>query len=504
MALDDIPGPRALRIAPLMIAAMLATTLVRAQDRPLAPTPPLRPGEATAMIVDSAQSAARQAHAASPAPVVNPHMPPTVAELTSGPIPVEPVVAYALANNPEIQAACFNARALAARVPQVTTLPDPQLISLVFLESIQTAAGPQELSLSLSQQFPWFGELALRGDVASYEAAAAFARVVVEELRILEQVKRQYYAVYFFARAAETTRALEDPLKDIIESARTRFETAVGGGLESVLQAQVELSNLQARLIELRQQKGEAQARLAGLLHLPPYVKIEPLQRIPLEAVAEAEKLVGLVDQCQPELNARRQEIARDRASVALARKQYYPDVMLTFNWYAMSEPGLSPVANGEDAFALGVGANLPIYRRRLDAAVREAQFRVAQNTQRYAAAVDQYSSESLALYNQFVQHQEVLDVLEKEIIPRAEQTLELSVEGYRVGRVTFQQMIANYQSLLNFRIQRYQRQMLREQTVASLERAVGCAVSTPGALEPARSAGQHENLPAPLPEGPR
>ena len=500
MALSLLPVPKVAWAYPLAIAAMLAAVPAAAQQMFTAPNPPLPSGQAPDSTVQYPQATADSGYTPKPAALPDPRVPPTVAELTSGPVPVEPVVAFALANNPEIQAACFNARALAARVPQVTTLPDPQLMSLIFLESIQTAAGPQELSLSLSQQFPWFGELALRGDVASYEAAAAFARVVVEELRVLEQVKRQYYAIYYFARAAETTQALETPLKDIIESARTRYETAIGGGLESVLQAQVELSNLQARLIELRQQKNEAQARLAGLLHLPPHVKIEPLERIQLESVAEAEKLVGLVDRCQPELEARRREIARDRASVALACKQYYPDVTMTFNWYAMSEPGLSPVANGEDAFALGVGANLPIYRKRLDAAVREAQFRVAQNTQRYVAALDQYSSEALALYNQFVQHQEVLDLLEQEIIPRAEQTLELSVEGYRVGRVTFQQMIANYQALLNFQIQRYQRQMLREQTVASLERAVGCAISTPGAPERAQPAGQPESLPAPLP----
>lgn len=498
----DPKGARRLTwVCSLAVAAILATTPAIAQDMLLAPNPPLRSHEAPATLVESPQPASGLP-VPEPTSLLDRRVPPTLAELTSGPVAVEPVVAFALANNPEIQAACFNARALASRVPQVTTLPDPQLMTLIFLESIQTAAGPQELSLSLSQQFPWFGKLALRGDVASREAAAAFCRVVVEELRVMEQVQRQYYAIYFFDRAIETTRALERPLKDIVESARTRYETAVGGGLESVLQAQVELSNLQARLIELRQQKDEAQARLAGLLHLPPYVKIETLESIQLESVAEAENLVGLVSQCQPELNARRQEIARDQASVALARRQYYPDVMMTFNWYAISEPGLSPVANGEDAFALGVGANLPIYRKRLDAAVREAQFRAAQSTQRYAAAVDQYSSEVLALYNQFVQHQEVLDLLEKEIIPRAEQTLELSVEGYRVGRVTFQQMIANYQALLNFRIQRYQRQMLREQTVASLQRAVGCAISTPGALEPTQPGNSGESLPAPLPEG--
>ena len=89
-----------------------------------------------------------------------------------------------MANNPAIQAARYRARSLGARVPQADSLPDPQFVTTTFLEAIQTAAGPQELSMSLGQKFPWFGKLALRGDAAYYESTAAYARLAAVELRL--------------------------------------------------------------------------------------------------------------------------------------------------------------------------------------------------------------------------------------------------------------------------------------------------------------------------------
>lgn len=428
--------------------------------------------------------------------------PPSPEQLAAGPVAVEPVVAYALAQNPAIQAARFNALAMLAEVPQVTTLPDPTLLTTIFLEPIQTAAGPQQVAMSLAQMFPWFGELELRGSVACHDARVALARVVVEQLRVMEEAKQGYYMVYYYDRATATTKKLERPLQDIIEIARTRYETGLGGvGLESVLQAQVELSNLQARLIELRQEKQEAQARLAGLLHLPPHIRIEPVEQLKLTPVAGAEELVALVQRCQPELAARREAVQRDQASIELARKQYWPDVTTSFTWYEFGDRGLSPVATGEDAFSLGVGVNLPIYRKRLDAAVREAQHRTAQSNRLFAAGVDQYTSRAMALYQQLEQHDEVLQILGTDILPRARQTLELAIEAYRVGNVSFQQLIANYQVLLNFEVQYYQRQMLREQAVASLERAVGCVVTGPAGAAASEEPEQPELVPAPSPQ---
>ena len=65
------------------------------------------------------------------------------------------------------------------------------------------------------------------------------------------------------------------------------------------------------------------------------------------------------------------------------------------------------------------------------------------------------------------------------DILPQAKQTLELSVAAYRVDRIGFQQLIDNYETLLQYRIEYHRRLSQREQALARLERFVGCAIAT-------------------------
>ena len=163
----------------------------------------------------------------------------------------------------------------------------------------------------------------------------------------------------------------------------------------------------------------------------------------------------------------------------------------MSFNWHEIGSQGLSPVANGRDAYSLGVGMNLPIRRTRLDAAVREARYKTASSARRYAAARDQLGTEVQTLHAQFTEHDQVLSVLESEILPRAERTLELSTEAYRLGRMQFQQLIDVYRTLLDYRIDFHRRAAMRGQAIASLQRAVGCAVTA----EPIERTSQLQSL---------
>ncbi|MBN2475001.1 MAG: TolC family protein [Pirellulales bacterium] len=392
--------------------------------------------------------------------------------------PLETLIEHALAHNPEVQAARYAARAAGARVPQAASLPDPQLTTMALLEAIQTAAGPQEIAMSLSQAFPFHGKRALRSQVAYHDAMAAYARATAVELGVVERVKRAYYDVAFLSRAIEATRLLEPRLQDVVAIVRAKHRTNQAG-LESVYRAEIEVSSLQMQLVELQQAKIAAQARLAGILHLPGDTRIEAAMDATRPRVTEtAETLTAVAESCQPELDAQRREVVRDRTSVSLARRDYWPDATVSFNWFGIGSSGLSPVATGEDAFSLGVGVNLPLYRSRLDAAVREAQCKTARSSRQLDAKLDQMRTEIYGLSAQVVQHQRVLEILRTQVLQRAEPTLELSIEAYRVGKLEFQQMIESYQSLLRFRIDYHRRVALREQTLASLERAVGTAIT--------------------------
>jgi outer membrane protein TolC len=66
--------------------------------------------------------------------------------------------------------------------------------------------------------------------------------------------------------------------------------------------------------------------------------------------------------------------------------------------------------------------------------------------------------------------------------MPRAEQARDVSVADYRTGRTDILQVIDNYRALLTFQIQLARFDADLGQSLASLDRVVGCEVSTASA----------------------
>ena len=87
-------------------------------------------------------------------------------------------------------------RSVAARVvgaldlvPQATALPDPTLTLVEYLDPVETRVGPQQRGYQLSQSFPWFGTLGVRGDIQRAKAATARARLDEQILAVITRVR---------------------------------------------------------------------------------------------------------------------------------------------------------------------------------------------------------------------------------------------------------------------------------------------------------------------------
>jgi cobalt-zinc-cadmium efflux system outer membrane protein len=228
-------------------------------------------------------------------------------------------------------------------------------------------------------------------------------------------------------------------------------------------------------------------AKLRQALHLPPEAPLDIEPVIDRSTLPEtADLLVATIEQCHPELDINRHQIMRNDAAAELARLDYFPDVNLGFSWHAIRPTGLSPVANGEDAYSLMVGVNLPVYKQKRDAAVAEAQSRVAASNSQYASTLDQLRADVETAYAAASEHGQVLKILNDELLEKSEQTFDLSLEAYRVDRIGYQQLIDAYEDFLRLRIAFHLRTARREQAIATLERAVGCAIAEGPAESPA------------------
>lgn len=386
-------------------------------------------------------------------------------------------------------------------MPRVTALADPKLDNTAWpitSSAPQAANGRFANSLTVSQQFPWFGKLQLRGQVAACDAQIALTELAEAELRVAEEVKTTCYELVYFREATRITTDNQRFLEEYVTLTGTLYKVGKASQ-QDVLRAQVELDRLKNQLIELGRQTQAAQADLARLLSTSPASDLRPVGGRAARAIPEQiDHLYRLAIESRPELRGRLLAIDRDRERVDLAKLDFYPDVNVGVNWTAVTtNAALSRTANGSDNIGFGVGINLPIWREKLHAGVRQANARVAESAWRYEASRDDTLRGVRRLTVQARALERQIELLQNDIIARAEQTLKTSEADYRVGKVSALQVLDNFTELLRFRIQLAQFESMLGQTLASLERVIGTELARPSEAPPPVKA---NGLPAPRP----
>ena len=186
---------------------------------------------------------------------------------------LEALINEALESNPELATLQQRLAAERSRIPQAGAWKDPMFtvdFSNLPLNELNFDSSPMSgIQFTLSQQLPYWGKRNARERMAEQTALAMEASYFDRQGIIVNLVKQSYFTLAFLDRAIEITVENEALLRDFIRITQTRY--AVGTGLqEDVLQAQVALSVLKDRLIQLRRDRAHAEAELNSVLNQPP------------------------------------------------------------------------------------------------------------------------------------------------------------------------------------------------------------------------------------------
>jgi len=422
------------------------------------------------------------------------------------PQPVDLFIRRALHENRTIQAAYHNVLSLQSRIPQVTALEDPVASNTVFpIPSVAPQyflMGYNPYNLTLAQQFPWFGTLRLRGEVADRDVQVALAELAAAQLDTVASVKRAYYNLYAGLKTEEILTENRKILEDFRALARERVAT--GGTQQDVIQAEVLISRLDQDLATNLQGIATARAALARQLHVPPETELRTLAVLSLAAVpAEMERLNSLAIAARPELQGRLAAIARDEKAVELARKRFYPNYTLGLTYMDMEKTNAqSPrTAGGFPNVGLFVAFNLPVNQHKYRASVSEAQERANADAKLYEAQRDETLSEIQDLMVQAKVQQNVLSLLRDGILPRARQSLDLARSDLARSNVNYATVLSALREVLQVQIQIAQVEAELGKALTMLERAVGCQINEhPPSAAPAAAA---TAAPAPPPRPP-
>lgn len=406
-------------------------------------------------------------------------------------------IVLALGQNPDIKAAEEIARARAARVLQVTALPDPMLMTKTLPEPVRTAEGDNYFILGIQQKFPVPEKLDRAGRVALAETRMALEELQKTRLRVIADVKRAHFRLYVIDKTIEIDRANQELLRGLIDAARAQV-AAGRRSQDDVLRAQVEFSTLESKLIELRQNRETVVAMLNRLLSRSPTTPVPRPGDFDFRTVdVELERLFEIAASSSPELERLKRRIERDREAVNLAKLAYWPDFTLGFEWIQIDprgafqpppnpQTGIRPAAprlseDGSDNWAIIFGLNIPLWFEKIEGGIREARSRLRASQHQLVSTRNRVYFEVEDAWARVRAQRELAELFGKTIIPQAQQAYEVSRAAYTSGRGDFLFVIDNWQKWLAFTIQYHRALGELECSVADLEQALGLSLSEAG-----------------------
>ena len=425
----------------------------------------------------------------------NPSTPPSVVAIQDAPsavIPgdqkstaetVSPTLAKYLleaeSNNPGLKAAHYKWRAALEKVPQVSSLQDPKLsFSEYLVNNVETRTGAQDFQLGIAQLFPYPGKLSLRGRAAAEEARALEQEFIKARLALRQEVRDAYYEYYYLEQSIRITDENLELLKHFERVANARYGVARSAN-QDVIKAQVELGELENELHTLEDFREPVQARLNAALNRPSSSPFPPPNEINLHDVhLETEKILELAFTTNPELRAIDSRIRKQQTAVRLAKKDYYPDFNLGLSWINTNDRiDTSPSGNGDDVLIGKVQLNLPVYRKRLAAGVREAENGVREFQNKRSDFENRLSVDLQTALYKLRDAQRQISLYADILIPKARQSVEVTQTGYSAEEATFLDLIDAERVLLNFQNRYYRSVADYGQSLAKIEQKVGQAV---------------------------
>ena len=389
-------------------------------------------------------------------------------------------IRYAMQHSPALAAAYQRWRAALARVPQATSLPDPQIGFEVVLDEVDRSADYMGERYSISQMFPWFGKLKLRGDIATEQARAEEQRFEAVRLELADRITGAWFEHAWLHQAAATARDNRDLMQRLESVARSRFRTGAVTQAD-VNRAQVELGRLDDQARSLEDMLGPAAVELNALLgraaHAPlPGAPVAPSRQV-VQALPERddEQWLQLARQGNPGLAASRHEVTREQQSLELARREYYPDIMLGVQYARDGSARMAMMDGGGADMVMGmVSINLPLRRGRYDAGVREARARMdaaAFEVEDRQAGLDAALKGALFTYRDSARR---ISLYGGTLVPTARQAMATTEIAYRTGAAGFTDLVDAQRVLLEFELAHERAAADRGRALARIRALVG------------------------------
>ena len=386
----------------------------------------------------------------------------------------------ALKNSPEIAAAAREKEAAAHRVSPAGALDDPMLeAGLVNVPISPLRLNREDMTmkmLGISQRLPYPGKRGLREAVAAKDAESVALGYRETVNRVVRDVKVAYYDLALADRSIEIVERNKRLVAQLLQIAEGRY--SVGQGAQAdLLKVQTQLAKMDEELLRMRRERRSTEADLERLIGRRGQVASIGVAMPGLAPVRlSVDELGEAAMRERPQLLGLKTLIDKNQKALDLARKDYYPDFDLRFQYGQRDkDPEGMPRT---DLFTLTVAFNLPVWgATKIEPKIAEAQAMREQAISMLQAQQNELIAKLRQQVATAEQSRESAKLYETGILPQARLALESALAAYRVNRVDFPMLLDSQMTVLNYEVNHAAAVVAFNKALAEIDQLTGKSV---------------------------
>jgi len=433
---------------------------------------------------------------------------------------LDSLLKIAAQNNPGLKAKFDKYMADMQKVPQVGSLPDPDITFGYFIKPMELLGGKQIGQIQFMQMFPWFGTLRSAKDEASAMALASYELFRQEKEDIFYNVKINYYQLFLNQKQMQVYDTTLVLLKSIEQVLLSKIKTngtgsTIQGGKSSQMGNNNPQGNNSMGMNANNQQTNSQNSSSMGtsmtkssslfsdLLRLQVEIKelednIESLKNREQLLIIQINKLlnrnatreISLPDSLEvplldylnqalfdsikannPMIKMNQADILAYQKRQIMNKKMGYPMVGLGLNYMVINKSEMNTSEmNGKDMIMPMLTLKLPIYRKKYKASVKEADLLENSSGEQLTNAENMlYMEYSGYRYNLIDANRKLS--LYKDIISLTKQSFEISLVQYTTAGSDFEAFIRLHRQLLDYRLFLTQLQVDKLSAIAGIQK---------------------------------
>lgn len=331
-------------------------------------------------------------------------------------------------------------------------LPNPVLNFGYFLESVETAAGPQEYKIGLTQPIPFIGKRSLSGQIQRANSNAIHANLSKQQLNVSHEILSDWLDLYYLNKKLSLTRHIYELIRNWDHIVRAKYITSTSSHPD-LIKSQIEIIQLDETIQSLENEIDPLISKFSVLLNDSNMTDVTIPSELRYELMDfDKGNILNQIEQKNPTILKNKYLVEKNQKSVNLAKLSRLPNFGIGVEQIGTNEKEGSPFS-GKDPIVVKMSLDIPIWFGKNNSKIKSAVNNLDASHSQLMHEKRNQKSIFESIWFTLSDSRRKIELYRDQLIPKGQEALFVTEKAYRTDQVDYLTLIDSQKRLLKFQL---------------------------------------------------